>query len=99
MPWAALLKCYGRKRSFPMLTPKGLACLLNMPLSWIYEQTRRGGIPGFKVGKYWRFKEVEVLEWFEKFRRGPEPPNGNNQRRQDRDQARAAQRNMPADQS
>ena len=44
-----------------MLTPKGLAQLLNLPLSWVYERTRRGEIPGFKVGKYWRFQEREVL--------------------------------------
>jgi excisionase family DNA binding protein len=56
-----------------MLTPKGIAHLLNMPLSWIYERTRRGEIPGFKVGKYWRFREEEVLAWFEQFRRGPQP--------------------------
>jgi excisionase family DNA binding protein len=56
-----------------VLTPEGLARLLNMPLSWIYERTRRGEIPGFKVGKYWRFRENEVLAWFEQFRQGPKP--------------------------
>ena len=56
-----------------MLTPEGLARLLNMPLSWVYERTRRGEIPSFKVGKYWRFRENEDLAWFEQFRQSPKP--------------------------
>jgi excisionase family DNA binding protein len=54
-----------------VLTVEGLALLLNMPASWVYERTRREEIPGFKVGKYGRFREDEVLAWFEHFRRGP----------------------------
>jgi excisionase family DNA binding protein len=60
-----------------VLTPEGIARLLNMPLSWVYERTRRREIPGFKVGKYWRFREEEVLAWFEQFRMGPRPDEGN----------------------
>ena len=56
-----------------MLNVKGVARLLNMPESWIYERTRREEIPGFKVGKYWRFREEEVLTWFEQYRKGPNP--------------------------
>lgn len=54
-----------------MLTVRGVARLLGLPESWVYERTRHEQIPGFKVGKYWRFCEDEVLAWFEQFRKGP----------------------------
>ena len=48
-----------------LLTPKELAKRLNVPVSWVYDRTRRGGpdkLPHLKIGKYIRFDEVEVLE-------------------------------------
>jgi excisionase family DNA binding protein len=54
-----------------MPTVKGVARLLNMLESWVYERTRREEIPGFKVGKYGRFDGEEVQAWFEQFRKGP----------------------------
>ena len=41
-----------------LLTVEELASELKVKKSWIYGQTRKkgeGSIPGFKVGKYWRF--------------------------------------------
>ena len=43
-----------------LLTVEEVAELLKVPTSWVYEQTRRRGlerIPGFRLGKYWRFQE------------------------------------------
>ena len=49
-----------------------IAQLLQIPISWVYERTRRRGVdrmPHFKLGKYLRFSEREVLEWLHKLRR------------------------------
>src|SRR5437899_11434062 len=47
-----------RKGENHLLTVGEVAELLQVPVSWVYEQTRRrcpGRIPGFRLGKYWRF--------------------------------------------
>jgi len=44
-----------------MLTPKELAELLQVQVSWIYEQTRKRTIPCVKLGKYYRFHLDEVI--------------------------------------
>ena len=49
-----------------------IAQLLKVPISWVYERTRRRGVermPHFKLGKYLRFSKEEVLEWLHKSRR------------------------------
>lgn len=51
-----------------LLTVGDLAELLQVPTSWVYERIRNGAvnrIPGYKLGKYWRFRESEVLDWLE----------------------------------
>ena len=56
-----------------LLTVEELAERLNLPESWIYAHTRkRSGdpIPGFRLGKYWRFREAEVLQWLERHKTG-----------------------------
>lgn len=43
-----------------------LAAKLKVPVSWIYDRTRRHGpdrIPHLKIGKYVRFSEAEVLQY------------------------------------
>jgi len=55
-----------------LLTVGEVADLLKLPVSWVYERTRRRGlecIPHFKLGKYLRFSEREVLDWLEKVKR------------------------------
>jgi excisionase family DNA binding protein len=50
-----------------ILTVQEAAALLRVPKSWIYERTRRRGIeriPHKKLGKYLRFQEDEVRNWF-----------------------------------
>jgi len=43
-----------------------LAAKLKVPVSWIYDRTRRHGpdrIPHYKIGKYVRFSAPEVAEY------------------------------------
>jgi len=52
-----------------LLTVKEVAKLLKVPVSWVYGRTRdrsTNRIPGFRLGKYWRFREADVQEWLEK---------------------------------
>jgi excisionase family DNA binding protein len=56
----------GRKEENHLLTISEVAKLLQVPVSWVYEQTRRrcpGRIPGFRLGKYWRFSSEDVTAW------------------------------------
>ena len=56
-----------------LLTVEEVAELLHVPPSWVYERTRRRAgdrIPGFRLGKYWRFRETDVLAWIERQRTG-----------------------------
>lgn len=42
------------------------ARLLHVPVSWVYDRTRRRGrdrIPHIKLGKYLRFEITSVREW------------------------------------
>ncbi len=51
-----------------LLTVEELAGLLQVPPSWVYSQTRKRSanrIPGFRLGKYWRFRESDVMSWLE----------------------------------
>ena len=56
-----------------ILTPQQVAERLQLPESWVYEQTRnrasvRGAdpLPYMKVGRYLRFKWSDVLAWLER---------------------------------
>jgi len=56
-----------------LLTVEEVAELLQVPQSWVYERTRcRSGnrIPGFRLGKYWRFRQADVLAWLDRQRAG-----------------------------
>ena len=44
-----------------LLDAEQLAQRLNVPVSWIYEQSRMGNIPTIRLGRYIRFKLHEVL--------------------------------------
>jgi len=49
-----------------LLTIQDVAALLRVPVTWVYDRVRRSArdrIPGFKLGKYWRFRRPEVLAW------------------------------------
>ena len=52
-----------------LLTVQEVALLLKVPVSWVYEHTRTHSadrIPGFRLGKYWRFRGSDVLDWLER---------------------------------
>ena len=54
-----------------LLTVAEVAELLKVPVSWVYERTRRRGverIPHLKLGKYLRFHACEVREWLQRLR-------------------------------
>jgi excisionase family DNA binding protein len=49
-----------------LLKPKELADLLGVPVSFVYDRTRRNSsdpIPHFKLGKYVRFDLATVQDW------------------------------------
>jgi excisionase family DNA binding protein len=49
-----------------LLTVREVAELLRVPVSWVYGRTRKRSLerlPGYRLGKYWRFREKEVLDW------------------------------------
>jgi excisionase family DNA binding protein len=45
-----------------LLAPEELARRLNLPVSWVYEQSRHGKIPTHRIGRYIRFDLLEVIE-------------------------------------
>jgi len=52
-----------------LLTVEEVAEFLHVPVSWVYEHTRQRGVnrlPGFRLGKYWRFSESEIVAWLER---------------------------------
>jgi excisionase family DNA binding protein len=54
-----------------LLTVKDVAEILRVPTSWVYERTRRRStdrIPGFRIGKYWRFRFGDIKVWLEENR-------------------------------
>ena len=55
-----------------LLTVHEVADLLQVPVSWVYGRTRKRSwerIPGYRLGKYWRFRQDEVLAWVKSQRR------------------------------
>jgi excisionase family DNA binding protein len=51
-----------------LLTVREAAALLHVPVSWVYEHTRRGvpdALPVVKVGKYVRFRHADLLEYID----------------------------------
>lgn len=59
-----------------LLSVEEVAELLRVPVSWVYERTRNRGcnrIPGFRLGKYWRFRAADVFSWIERQRVGGRP--------------------------
>ena len=54
-----------------LLTVKEVAEMLTMPVSWVYERVdpqMPNRLPGIKLGKYWRFRREDILEWLERQR-------------------------------
>ncbi len=52
-----------------LLTPEEAAALLQVPVSWMYQHTRRRSldrIPFVKVGRYTRFLEKDIFAYIDK---------------------------------
>jgi len=55
-----------RSEASRLLTVHEVAELLQVPVSWVYGRMRKEcteRLPGFRLGKYWRFSKPEVLAW------------------------------------
>jgi excisionase family DNA binding protein len=55
------------------LTVHEVAALLQVPVSWIYGRMRKRSperLPGYRLGKYWRFRQDEVVAWVQCHRGG-----------------------------
>jgi|YelNatPaOPRAMG01_1025707.scaffolds.fasta_scaffold22326_2 excisionase family DNA binding protein len=53
-------------RADSLLTVQEVAAILKVPVSWVYERTRRRGnerLPHLKMGKYLRFRHQDIVEW------------------------------------
>lgn len=49
-----------------LLSVEEVADLLNVPVSWVYGRMRKRSLerlPGYRLGKYWRFREDEIHAW------------------------------------
>src|SRR5919201_4752764 len=46
-----------------VLTPEQLAALLQVDEETVRSLAARGGLPGRKVGRHWRFSRQAVLDW------------------------------------
>jgi excisionase family DNA binding protein len=56
-----------------LMTVQQVAELLQVPVSWVYGRLRKrslGKLPGYRLGKYWRFDKEEVLAWLAQQREG-----------------------------
>ena len=52
-----------------LLNVREVAEMLQVPISWVYGRTRRRSIerlPGYRLGKYWRFNETDINAWIER---------------------------------
>jgi len=47
------------------LTADEVAEYLRLPLSTVYKLVQDKRLPGFKVGKHWRFRREAFQEWIE----------------------------------
>lgn len=45
------------------LTAEEVSEYLRLPLSTVYKLTQDKRLPGFKVGKHWRFRREAINEW------------------------------------
>jgi predicted DNA-binding transcriptional regulator AlpA len=60
-----------RRSEISLLTVYEVAERLQVPVSWVYQRTRRHGpeqLPHFKIGKYLRFEEHALLDFIQRQR-------------------------------
>lgn len=49
-----------------ILNPEQISELLQVKLSTIYQWTHQDYIPHYKVGRFVRFDEIEIMNWLKK---------------------------------
>lgn len=54
-----------------LLTASEVAELLGVPVSWVYEQSRRGRIPTVALGRYRRYRREAIEGWVEELEGRP----------------------------
>ncbi|HWG85516.1 MAG TPA: helix-turn-helix domain-containing protein [Deinococcales bacterium] len=54
-----------------LLNAEQAAALLNVPKTWVLAQARDDRIPHVRLGRYVRFEEDALEEWWRTRRRGP----------------------------
>lgn len=47
-------------------TAEEIAEYLRLPLSTVYKLAQDGKLPGFKVGRHWRFRKEAFQDWIKK---------------------------------
>jgi excisionase family DNA binding protein len=52
-----------------LLDAKEVAELLGVPVSWVYEQSRKGEIPTVTLGRYRRYRREAIETWIEEHER------------------------------
>ena len=65
-PHGAVTAGQPERKPSRLLTIRQVADLLQVPVSWVYGRTRKRSLerlPGYRLGKYWRFDHDEVLAW------------------------------------
>lgn len=45
------------------MTVEEIAEYMRLPQSTVYKLARQGKLPGFKVGRHWRFRREAVIQW------------------------------------
>ena len=60
------------ERSGRLLTAKEVGELLQLNASWVLDAARRNAIPHIRLGRYVRFRPVDIETWLLDQRRGPE---------------------------
>lgn len=53
----------GENLSSDFLTAEEVAEYLRLPLSTVYKLVQDKKLPGFKVGKHWRFRNETIQKW------------------------------------
>ena len=53
-----------------LLTAKQVADLLQWNPYTVLKKAEKGDLPGFKLGREWRFRQEDIVAWIEEKRRG-----------------------------
>ncbi len=46
-----------------LMTVEEVARYMRLPHSTIYKLLQEGKLPGFKVGRHWRFRRETIMQW------------------------------------